>query len=70
VKLQPVSSLVGLIAWQLSASKEARMDQPTQELQLGRGREPRLPLGRRVLALGRGQRVSVFDLVCRKTDDR
>lgn len=30
------------------------MDQPTQELQLGRGREPRLPLGRRVLALGRG----------------
>ena len=36
VHLHPVSSLVGLIAWQLSASKEARMDQPTQELHIGR----------------------------------
>jgi hypothetical protein len=34
VQIHPVSSLVGLIAWQLSASKEARMDQPTQELHL------------------------------------
>jgi hypothetical protein len=33
VKIHPVSSL-GLIAWQLSASKGARMDQPTQELHL------------------------------------
>jgi hypothetical protein len=49
VQVHPVSSLGTEFAWQLSASKGARMDQPTQELQLDRFR--------RVLGLERELRV-------------
>ena len=38
VQIHPVSSFGTEVAWQLSASKGARMDQPTQELHLGRRR--------------------------------
>lgn len=63
-------ALVAPDARMCEATPDAIAERPASRARsLRRGREPRLLLGRSVLAPGWGHDVVVFDLVCRKSDN-